>query len=408
MPLYTTDDEDDSVIDPPVYIVDNNASAPVYEEDNSVQSLIIDIDGEPWVVNYYSQILSSTDSPKILDLELDPTLQQYVHVNSFRISVTDELSSDTEATTGTTTVTGSGLIYPNTIVPNVGDMFVSQMTRGFKGVFTVTSVKRESFYAKSAWTIEYRLFEQLNQAIDANLKLKVVNNLFFDKNRLAAGKPPLVSYTVINKESVYREQIEWLVDRLYQEFYDARLETFVYNHNEYDTVYDPFAVSFFNRIIDRQYLNAYHYPKEYSIGMDAIHKKPTLWRAILNASGTGLAYLYPRKFNLMSVSTLGVAYTQSSIAHTTIGYVPLPEKFTSDFTVNTAEESYVLSHAFYDGDIANGSLMDNAILTAVSGNVVSNADLDAIIEGIKTANGKTLFYSLILTIALLNIRLTES
>ena len=406
MPFFTDDDEEE-ILAPPVSIVDNGATAPVYEEQGTTKSFIVDIEGEPWEVGYYNQILSSSDSPVSLDINLDPTLQQYLHVVGFRLSVTEDIASNYNAEVGTTEVTGSGIIYPNTVIPHIGDMFIGRMDMGFNGLFTITSINRDTFYEKSAFRVEYRLFDQLDASLQENLTSKVVENKYFDKYRLLAGNNPMVSYAVANKEVGYKQAMVNMLDVLYQNFWSDRLETFIFAHNDSSGIYDPWAVNFFNQIMSRKKLNNYSLPKEYSIGEFDIVKKPTLWRAILNANTHGLEYLYPREYNLVSAKGLGTPFILNSIVHTNIQYVPMPENFSPGFTVDTDRDAYVLTHAFYANDVENMSLLEKAVFTVADKKVVTDGVIDTLLNEVKSKENGELFYNVILLIAILNIRLTE-
>lgn len=406
MPLLPLDDEDDDDVSFPVQTpVDKLATSPVYESNDVTVPLIIDVEGEPWEVDYYNQLLTSNESPKALDLGLDPTLQQYIHVLAFRVSVTDELSSNVDASTGTTTVTGSGIIYPNTVIPHIGDMFVGKMDMGFAGVFTITSVTRTSFYKQSAYQIDYRLWDQLDNDIKDNLASKVVDDKYFDKYRLLAGMAPLVSYGTANKEVHYKQSIRRCLDMLYETYYDEAKQTLLIKDGE-STIYDPWAISFFNSIVDKKARGTLPQPREYFMGVDQPLNKPTLWRSILRSDCNGLQYLYPRHFNRISAKGLSTTFIQSSIVHTGIDYVLIPEGWVSP-AVDIANEAYVLTHAFYDNDVANLSVLEKSVLTVINKERVIDSVLNILLDEINTKSNIDLFYHLILLISILTIRLHE-
>jgi hypothetical protein len=286
-------------------------------------------------------------------------------------------------------------------------MFIGKMDLGFNGLFTITTVRREGFYDRSAYTVEYRLFDQLDNTLRDNLTLKTVENKYFDKIRLLSGRSPLISYAAANASVGYKQALENVLDILYQSFYDERMQTFIYPHNDSVTVYDPWAVNFFNQVIPRKYINKYSMPKEYSIGVADVNKKATLWRAIVNVNGHGLDYLYPRVFNLVSASRLGTLYIQNTIAHAPVDYVPMPDKFTPGFTVPAGAETYVFTEAFYDKDLENATALEKAVLTVIDGKVPTDGVIDSLLDTLKTLSGKDLFYASVLMASILTIRITE-
>jgi hypothetical protein len=406
MPLLPFDDiDEEQPLQPVQSIIDPLSTSPVYETSGHTENLIIDVEGEPWEVDYYNQVLTSGESPKPLDLGLDPTLQQYIHTLAFRISVTDELSTSNDATTGTTDVTGGGMIYPDTVIPHIGDMFVGKMDMGFSGVFTITSVSRATFYKRSAYQVEYRLYDQLDSELQDNLKLKSIDDKFFDKNRLIAGKSPIVSYGTANKEVLYRQNIARAVDILYENFYSDDQETLIYNVDS-ASHYDPVAIAFFNSVVDSRSRHGRPLPKEYNVGVEDLLNKPTIWRAILRSDSVGLDYLYPRLFLPVTTSSLNITYIQSSIVHSKIDYVTLPDKWKM-FTVDSTLPSYVLSHAFYDGDVANQTLLEKAVISVIGKERVIDSVLNTLIDEISTKADRELFYHLLLLIAILTIRIHE-
>ena len=412
MPLFTETDE--TVIEPPVA----KAEVPVpsitvpplvtqtYRNESADTTLIMDIDGQPWTVEYYRQLLVSGESPKILDLGIDPTLQQYQRISAFRLSVTGDLSSSTEADTGTTTITGEGLIYPDTVIPHIGDMFIGKVEMGIDALFTITAINRMSLYKRTVYQIEYRVYAEATAQYREELDSKVAETLFFDKYRLMAGKSPLVTHTEANKEIFYKTTINRSIDLLYSKFFDTKVETFIYMENA-GKCYDHWAIAFFNQVIGRKILANRSSPREYNLadGVKA-NDRHTLWRMILGADGHGIEYLYPRKFKLVYASTIGIDSFHSAIRHTDISVIPIPDDWnTVDIDLNS--DAYVLSHNFYDKDLEAMTTLERVTWNVITRAGITDGSIETILNTIPALSGKELFHTLILIIAILNIRLTE-
>jgi len=409
MPILTYDEEEAYAVpspDPVKTPTEPLSTTPVYESKEQQLPLIVDVEGEPWDVEYYNQLLTSGERPKPFDPGLDPTLQQYVYIKGFRLSVTADLSSSNDADTGTTTVSGAGVIYPNTIIPHVGDMFIGKVEAGFYGLFSIKTVNRTTFYKKAAYEVEYTLYDQLDAVLKQKLTDKVIENKFFDPHRLLAGEHPLISYEKANNEVYYKQSIGHLIDQLYQMFYHRESKTFVVEEADGGKYYDPWAIAFFNTVTDRAATEAYSMPEEYHVGVDKPLEKPTLWRAILKADPTGLSYLYPRIFQRKMAGELSVVYIRKSIVHTRIDYVIMPDKWTpSSFTAQ--EVPYVLSHAFYDDVLTSQTPLEKAVMQLIKRERVTDATINLLLADRKVKTGLALFYHLILLTGLLTVRLHE-
>ena len=408
MPLYDPNAEviEREVVPVPA-VTEPEATTPTYDSrDIPGPKLIMDIEGEPWLCEYYKQVLNSNESPRILDLNLDPTVQQYLHIAQFRISVTDDLSSSTDPTTGTVTITGEGLLYPDTVYPNVGDMFIANVEYGTKAIFTLTQVERLTFYKRSVYRISYRVYSDYDVTIVEDLKSKVVEDKFFDNKRLITGNNPIVSYDTVNREEIYNRTITHYMDRLYAEFYDHDIKTFKYIQDGF-SIWDPFAVAFFNTVLGKYCRKDRPMPTEYSYG-DTTRPmaRPTLWRAIHRADMTGISYLYPRNYSRIGTDSIDEPGAYHSISYLSVDYVLYPDVWNTS-TLDLNAPAYVLSHAFYEQDAGNMSQMEIAVTRMIKGESITNAVLDSIINNVDQLTGKELFYGILLLTAMLKIKLQE-
>lgn len=409
MPLYNPANPIDPIpVVPTPDITAPASSTPVYASNNvPAPTAITDIEGEPWTVTYWGQLLNSNESPKVLDLGLDPSLQQYVHITAFRISVTGDLTSSIESVTNTTVISGEGLIYPDTIVPNVGDMFIGRIEAGTQALFTLTTVERLSFYARSVYRVEYRIYADIVQEISDDLHSKIADQKYFDNKRLVSGQPPIVSYDTVNREERYRQSIDHLMDRLYVAFFDHDIDTFVFTTDQ-GRCYDPWAVSFFNTVLGRYCRKNRDMPVEYTFGdntkpMD----RPTLWRMLQKSNIEGLSYLYPRSFPYRYTGSLSTHDIYHSISHVDVSVLPLPEAWNTS-NVNDALPPYVFSHNLYKGITTGLSALESAFLTVISKGSVSNATLDTLLTETDGLVDGPLFYHILLLTAFLKIKLGES
>ena len=391
---------------PVTAVTDRGATSPVYSDSDNREPLITDIEGTPFIVDYYNQVLANGETPKILDVGLDPTLQQYVHVASFIISATEELSSDTDTTTGLTTITGTGLLYPETVIPHTGDMFVGLIEPGVMGVFTITTVNRQGLYKRAVYEVEYRVYGQLDLATNDDLKSKVVEDRYFDAARLSLGKRPIVSYKTVNREERYKEEIRHLAELLYLNFYSHTTKTFIYNDSD-QTVYDHWAVNYFNVVLGKEVRGNRPQPQEYNINDHVASplNRPTIWRMLYLADGGGASYLYPRHYLNKSADAVGPGVIYNSITHSGIEAVALPEQWNGG-AVDVGVPSYVLSHNFYDEVVVDYTPLEAVVWKTIKREPITDAELDGLLSNNTTLTGKEQFYYLILTLSILRFKVT--
>jgi hypothetical protein len=138
-------------IEPKTYqgiVVDDKATA--------VKSLIAYVEGAPWTVNYYSQVVAEHNDLREIDAAEPDIYQQYTKINDLEIRVTTSLSESNDTQTGLMTVTGSGNMY-GSVLPNVNDYFTTDSGDTKKGLFRVSNVERKSFNRDSIFYIDYTL-----------------------------------------------------------------------------------------------------------------------------------------------------------------------------------------------------------------------------------------------------------
>lgn len=405
MPIFNPEPLEVKQPVPVKQITDTGATAPVYDNvNNQAPPLITDIDGQLWVVDYYKQMLAENDTPRPLDITLDPSLQQYLMINNFHISATDDLTSDTDPVTGTTTITGEGLIYPDTIIPNVGDMFIGRIDARTLSIFVILEAQRESFYKRSVYRVTYRVFSGYDLNLASNLASKVVDKHFFDSRRLKTGIAPIVSYTTINNEKQYLKEIENILDRLYLEFWVNDIESFGWIESSLLT-YDPWAINFYNTVIGRSIRGTKDMPRAYAFnGSEDLANKPTLWRVLRKSNSTGLKYLYPRVFDSKNVFHLETTNYYDSIIHTKINRIPMPKRWSRPI-IDLSTGTYVLSHAWYEGDLNSMSPIE-VMLTSIADNLpIIDSELDVVLDSLNTLQDKELFYNLVLVLFILQVKL---
>src|SRR5574344_1374122 len=90
--------------------------------ESKVGSLLKYVEGYPWTVHYYGQILNRSNTLNHVDPGITALSQPYYEINDAILQVSSPLSTSYDQNTGVTTVNGSALV-PFKMTPNVGDFF---------------------------------------------------------------------------------------------------------------------------------------------------------------------------------------------------------------------------------------------------------------------------------------------
>lgn len=253
--------------------------------DNSItpiSSVLAYVEGFPWTVNYYSQIITTDSDLKEQDVGEANLYQPYRKIINLELRVTDPITGSQNTDTAQMTVGGTALIYPF-LVPNVGDMFVTEAGLGQIGIYTIKSVERKSFNKTAVYSVEFSLmvFVDKNSPRLVDLDTKTTQEYVFDKSRLIEGLAPTL-------QSKTYEQLTNLSD-LYGTIVRFYFKTFYLK--EYDTlvipaqgtgVYDSFLVDFILKIVDT--LDAYEirFIRNYATDAEQFLAQDQFWTAMYN------------------------------------------------------------------------------------------------------------------------------
>jgi len=344
-------------------------SAAHYSDADNTTRLLNDLEGDHFVTKaWYGQLLVTGTEPRSLDTTIDATLQQYEKVMELRLVIQDAVSFSSDLQTGSYETTGEAYIFPGTVTPIVGDMFVASLSPAQEAVFTVTSVNSLSVYKRPAYQIEYKVWGVNDDIATANLETKSVAHYYFSKERFVRGDSPIVTYTEANRAVNYTATIERLVRDMYDRFYDHENRVFVYTQDDL-SIYDPTACEFFNAIVPKALRAGRPRVVSYADGSHPAYiKRPSLWRALIQRSSYNM-HRFPRAYLPVRTGELAKAEIWYSISMTQLDYIMLPDTTTLDGA--TADKPYVVSNECYEGTGVTDKFED-AILS-----MISNQPIDA-------------------------------
>jgi hypothetical protein len=162
---------------------------------NPPESLMLYMEGMPWTVTWYSQLLGEHDDLREIDIALDAALQQYRRIYDLEIRVQNELSQNYDDDTGRVDVTGSSVVVG--LIPNVYDYFVTDAGTKGKGLFMVTSSTRKTYNNGSVYEVNYALVGYIESGTAKDrysaLEDRSVTTFHYHKERIQAGMTGLLT-----------------------------------------------------------------------------------------------------------------------------------------------------------------------------------------------------------------------
>lgn len=366
----------------------------VYESEEFGRAYTV-LEGSPWEVTLYNQVLGPDDAPMQLDLSIDPSLQSYHKIKSYLIMVTDELEHTTDPETRITEAVGGGQVYPGVAINNF-DMVTARMQGGRTGLFIMKLSERHSYYGPTAWDVTYELYDFLSDAQLANLESKVVDTFVFDQARVGCSDVLLSEAEADKQFSIRLTQL-----RLYQwycdEFMDHLTGTFLYEPKDHGTrVYDPQCVEFMTKLIGSKLRDGRTPAIRYATpnGQDR-RRFRTVFDTLMDGEYYSLRRIYRtmRYVNTTAFRSPGVYY---NIANTPIEEVlyPQDEPVLRSGVSKPAEGTYVFSQAFYQGDLENQTTIEQIVTRVLQGERPPIIEISECLDKVETMPKHELYYTI--------------
>jgi hypothetical protein len=232
----------------------------LYPEDK-VNSLLKYVEGYPWTVNYYGQLVNDANTLEHVDPGMPALLQPYYHVSGMILQVSSPLSSNYDEASAVTTVTGSG-VFPFGIHPNRGDAFIAAVDSGQDAIFVINSVVRKTHRKDSLYDVNYSLYGYVsaNQGIVSTLESKVQERYFFNKDSNYFNRDLLITSEV--KEARTR-LVKYLRDseQYYFSAFAQKDAGSVYIPGTEGAYYDPRLMEFISKTVSFDVLSQYPFFK---------------------------------------------------------------------------------------------------------------------------------------------------
>lgn len=242
-------------------------------------SLLLWISGSNWRVNYYSQVLDSTQEPTPLALDRKPPYQQYRKIIGIDLKVLQSLDPQQDERIRTFSVTGSGLTYPF-LTPNNGDMFTANIGDGKIGLFTITSSRRTTFKRDSVYAVEWKMISELTTQQLENLDEKSIITYHYSQRSLLGNCGPFITEAEYEDSKRYEKLIGELTRRYLTDFYSREHSTFLVPDQELKT-YDHFVTKAVLKVFDSKLDTRLAKVKVLNVQSEAVMQQPTIWDTLL-------------------------------------------------------------------------------------------------------------------------------
>lgn len=269
-----------------------NFKGTVYDNNQTpLTSMIAYVEGAPWSVTYYKQILGAHNDLKPLDTSLDATFQSYEKIEQLEIRVNQELSSQTDNTQQFTKVSGSATVY-GFMIPNANDYFITEVSYKRPALFRVVNVDRHTFRRESTHVIEYQMVALIDDIPNdyRDLTAKTIRTFVFSKERLLEGLDPYLKTEDYQLLMDMRDDYYKLANYYLDTFYDLGTKTLILPGQTAIRIYDPFLVKFILRTISFNDFDQMLGIKDLPTNNDPYLEQPQFWQAILDQNFDTLAW----------------------------------------------------------------------------------------------------------------------
>lgn len=286
-------------------------------------SLLAYIEGMPWTVQYYAQLIGKHNDLRELDAHQDASFQQYQKIKDLELRVDSALQTSYDNTNALTSVTGSANV--TSFIPNVNDYFIAEAGSANTALFRVTSSERKAFNRQSVYLINYTLVRYVTNQDDAyqNLEAKTVRTYHFSKDRLVDGLAPILRE---DQHALTREislLYKSLVKYYFKTFFNRTYKTLVIPSQPY-SIYDPLLVDFLRQIMDTMDADEIRDITYAPIDQDRFVKDGSLWRVLLERDTVALSYV-AHKAVIISKDYFNASSWIKSSAYWPLDYFVFPQ-----------------------------------------------------------------------------------
>lgn len=288
-----------------------------------ISSLITFVEGYWWKVNYYSQVIDTGSQLLGQDPGLNKQHQQYKLIKNLEIKAKTPINWTQDQSSKSMTAQGQSIVH-SSIIPNAGDMFITDVGDGRLGVFQVNTSTQLSLLKQTAYSIDYTLiyFTDDEDQRFKDLSEKVIVEYNYVRDFLNYGQDPLVTNTdfeaIQTLQVMYGEIMHFYMSRFYSREYKTLLVP-----GQGIEIYDHFLMTFINRSFNvDDHLNCGQM-RVMNVGDDDVLKLDQLYTMLVDKNPRAFSYMN-RRMGVVPVSNFAVNPVAASIRFTRIDMVVYP------------------------------------------------------------------------------------
>lgn len=313
----------------PVIYSPSTESTVVDTKYTPLRSLIQYVEGAPWTVKYFSQILARDSEPRGQDPNQSAIYQSYKKIEGVVIRVQDSMAWSQDEQTKMGDARGSALIN-SYLIANVGDMFCADVGDGREGVFEIKTSEKRSQLKEAVYLVTYSLayFSDAQPLRRKDLDNKALQTYFYHRDFLNHGQNPLViadvHHAVMALEGVYRE----VIHNYFQWFFSREFSTLMVPGQEGVRVYDHFVTSLILGILESRDDPAMQMVLRMNVDDDNNLRKPQLFSALMQRDASQLR-LSNRVMGLASTQSFAYNPVTAGIRYVGLHYIVYPNNVMS-------------------------------------------------------------------------------
>jgi hypothetical protein len=247
-----------------------------YDPDSTI---LVNIEGSPWTVDYFSQVLNSDSALSGQSVNREAIYQQYAKINSMILKVTTPLAQTQDDETKAMVVTGAANVYPF-LIPNAGDMFLADIGDGREAVFQITNSERKTIFKNTCYSIEYMLIDYATDLRKGDLLSKVVKEYFYVNSYLMYGRNPLVTKEEWINMTALGEIRTLLTNEYFDHFSSTEYKTLMLPDQTHPT-YDPFLMKNITKFFSNKDSFKIRMNRILNCDGDEGTLSPTIWDAMV-------------------------------------------------------------------------------------------------------------------------------
>lgn len=286
---------------PEVLSKDNESTFTSLYPESKVGSLLKYVEGYPWTVHYYGQIVNTANTLEHLDPSTPSLNQPYYEIVGAVLQVSSPLTNSYDEASAITSVNGTALV-PFKVTPNVGDLFMAQVDTGEDAFFIIHSVYRKTHRKDTLYEINYALYQYVssNPALLTQIKTKVQQTYYFNKDSDQAGAKLLVTPSEHQSNLDINSLVLESQQSYFSRFVKKEIGSIMLPGVE-DRLYDPYLVRFIAKTVssDQMGFNGFG---QYAL-FDRYAKQPVFWDMLLSRSASA-AYTVNRTVGFAESSQL--------------------------------------------------------------------------------------------------------